>query len=67
MTFALILAWAFGVVAIFAVGRHVASLGEDIDAPVPLALYRARCDEVARLQARVRLLEAQLASVEQGR
>jgi len=64
MTFALILAWAFGVVAIVAVGRHVVSLVEDIDAPVPLALYRARCDEVARLQARVRLLEAQLAAME---
>ena len=38
---------------------------DTIDAPVSLALYRARCDEVARLQARVRLLEAQLASVEQ--
>ena len=67
MTFAFILAWAVGVVAIVAVGRYVVSLGEDIDAPVPLGLYRARCDEVARLQARVRLLEAQLASVEQGR
>jgi len=67
MTAILILAWAFGVVAIFAVAAHVASLVEDIDAPVPLTLYRARCDEVERLQARVRLLEAQLASVEQGR
>ena len=65
MTFALILAWAFGVVAIVVVGRHVASLGEDIDAPVPLALYRARCDEVAALTARVKRLEAELAAVEQ--
>jgi len=67
VTFILILAWAFGVVAIFAVGRHVASLVEDIDAPVPLALYRARCDEVARLQQRVKRLEAELAAVEQER
>ena len=67
MTFILILAWAFGVVAIFAVGRHVASLVEDIDAPVPLTLYRARCDEVARLQQRVKRLEAELAAVEQER
>lgn len=67
MTFALIIAWAFGLVAVGLVWRHVASLGEDIDAPVPLAMYRERCDEVTRLQARVRLLEAQLASVEQGR
>jgi hypothetical protein len=65
VTAILILAWAFGLVAIVAVGRYITSLGEDIDAPVPLALYRARCDEVERLQARVRLLEAQLASVEQ--
>ena len=64
MTFALILAWAFGVVAIFAVGRHVASLVEDIDAPVDADLHRERCDEVAALQQRVKRLEAELAAVE---
>ena len=64
MTFALILAWAFGVVAVGLVWRHVVSLGEDIDAPVPLALYRARCDEVTALTERVKRLEAELAAVE---
>jgi hypothetical protein len=38
VTAILILAWAFGLVAIVAVGRYITSLGEDIDAPVPLAL-----------------------------
>jgi hypothetical protein len=33
VTAILILAWAFGLVAIVAVGRYITSLGEDIDAP----------------------------------
>ena len=65
MTFALIIAWAFGTVAIGLVWRHIRDIEIDtIDAPVPLALYRARCDEVARLQQRVKRLEAELAAVE---
>jgi hypothetical protein len=40
---------------------------DTIDPPVPLAAYRAKCDEVTRLEARVRVLEGQLAAMEQGR
>jgi hypothetical protein len=66
VTAILILAWAFGLVAIVAVGRYITSLGEDIDAPVP-----PRCIAHGATRWRVAgtgaLLEAQLASVEQER
>lgn len=63
-------------VALFLGAKHIVEvvlsvvadvITDEIDPPVPLALYRARCDEVTALTARVKRLEAELAAVEQGR
>jgi hypothetical protein len=63
------IAWIFGALSVtltWLAIRHSVVV-EVIDPPVPFDLYRAKCDEAARLQARVRELEGQLAAVEQGR
>jgi hypothetical protein len=63
------IAWIFGALSVtltWLAIRHSVVV-EVIDPPVPFDLYCAKCDEAARLQARVRVLEGQLAAMEQGR
>lgn len=63
------IAWIFGAVSValtWLAIRHSVVV-DVIDPPVPFDVYRAKCDEAALLQARVRVLEGQLAAVEQGR
>jgi hypothetical protein len=63
------IAWIFGAVGVgltwLAIRNSVKV--EVLDPLVPLDLYRAKCDEATRLAARVRVLEGQLAAMEQGR
>lgn len=63
------IAWIFGALSVtitWLAIRHSVVV-EVIDPPVPFEIYCAKCDEAARLQARVRVLEGQLAAMEQGR
>jgi len=63
------IAWIFGAVSValtWLAIRHSVVV-DVIDPPVPFDVYCAKCDEAARLQARVRVLEGQLAAMEQGR
>jgi hypothetical protein len=63
------IAWICGAVSVtltWLAIRHSVVV-EVIDPPVPFEIYRAKCDETTRLQARVRVLEGQLAAMEQGR
>jgi len=63
------IAWICGAVSVtitwLAIRNSV--VVEVIDPPVPFATYRAKCDEATRLADRVRVLEGQLAAMEQGR